>query len=205
MLRTTQNRHNRIHYVSFIEQLQPRKMQKLGIDHLDPVLYILESAENLDAIGEIPEDNPTELHSMALWQACKNGDVSMVVRMIAAGANVHWRGDLALIQAVKSNRLTVVNILVANGANVRASQDVALRLAVIRNNIDMARLLLTFGANASALNDFPLRRAMDLQNREMVTLLAEHGAGPSDWLVDEDSLTCEMIYNTIYQHWYLFY
>jgi hypothetical protein len=123
-------------------------MQQLRRDNIDPALdNILDSAENLDTAVELPQENRAELHSKALWLACKNNDVAMVVQpeMIAAGGDVHWHGDFALVQAVRSNHLTVVSILLANGANIHASQDVALCLAVIHNFCEMARLLLTLG------------------------------------------------------------
>ncbi|MEZ0262509.1 MAG: ankyrin repeat domain-containing protein [Alphaproteobacteria bacterium] len=126
-----------------------------------------------------------------LFEACSNGDLKTVKKLVKAGADVnaeYVNGTTALIYAIQGGHktthaqsLALVKFLVSKGANVNAPgcSYTALHYAAIWNFCDIVNILLDKGANvnaASPIGDTALLLAVMNNRVEMTRLLIDRGA-----------------------------
>jgi ankyrin repeat protein len=81
------------------------------------------------------------LKDNTLIQACKNGDLEEVKRLVEQGANMHAKGELALRFASFYGHLDIVNYLVGLGATIHAKDEAALHWASDRGHFKVAKFL----------------------------------------------------------------
>lgn len=153
-----------------------RRQQKSGIaamlrttqmlDHLPPA----ERAEQLLTLLEQYD------LGKRLLNAAQTGDLTGVQAALAAGANVHTRGDDSLLMAASKGHREIVECLLAAGANVHANGDYAVRWACAHGHLAVAKVLLAAGANIHARDDLALRWAARHGARRAVEYLLASGA-----------------------------
>lgn len=94
----------------------------------------------------------------ALGIAASSGNTAIVVRLLAAGADVNKRiGDghfigTPLAHAAHAGRADVVEILVAAGAEINSSGDTPLHGAALMGHLEIVRRLVALGADLTAPN-----------------------------------------------------
>jgi hypothetical protein len=64
-----------------------------------------------------------------LVDACRFGNLKKAKRLVAEGADIHYKADMALRLGAGYGQLEVVKYLVSLGANIHADSDYALRTA----------------------------------------------------------------------------
>jgi ankyrin repeat protein len=83
----------------------------------------------------------------SLAYAAWRGDEAEVARLLAAGANVHYRDDCALYLAARQGHDAVVARLLAAGADVHARDGVAVKAADFEGHDVVVARLIAAGAN----------------------------------------------------------
>ena len=115
----------------------------------------------------------------ALVDNARDGYVSVVELLLAAGADVHADGDYALQFAANRGHAGVVELLLAFGADVHADDEYALRSSSFTGYANVVELLLAVGANVHAKSDYALYWAADNGHADVVRILEdwieEHG------------------------------
>lgn len=111
-----------------------------------------------------------------LINASNFGDPPGVEAALAAGADVHARGDWALELASERGHLPVVRCLLAAGADARANSDGPLRRAARNGHHLVVDSLIAAGANVHANTEMPLRLASRKRHTSVVERLLAAGA-----------------------------
>jgi uncharacterized protein len=122
----------------------------------------------------------------ALHWAVYHGDIDLVNRLIAAGANVNATNDYGstpLSEAAVVGNVPVLRKLLSSGADVESPNgdgQTALMIIARTSNLDAAKLLISKRANVNAVEQWrgqtPLMWAAAENQPAMVKLLIEHGA-----------------------------
>lgn len=131
--------------------------------------------------------NPPASRPLGEWLilATKRGNIKEVERILAAGADVNFRGTWGmtpLIWAASKGHVKIVELLVSGGAdvNMRANnQSTALMWASFSGHRDVVRHLLGGGADVDAKSNSgatALMAATERGHHETVRLLRDHGA-----------------------------
>jgi hypothetical protein len=100
-----------------------------------------------------------------LYEACVNGDLKEVKRLLSRGVNPNTINSF--IGALSNNHTEVVKLLLEFGAN--ANTPYALYWTSIHNNAELTKLLLEKGANSNI--EEAIFRATENGNTEIVKLL----------------------------------
>ena len=118
-----------------------------------------------------------------LIKAAEYGDLEMVQKALAKGADIHaWR-DNVLVEAAHRGHLEVVKYLLERDgekANVHASED-ALPRAAVYGYVEIVKYLLEKGADVHADNDLALAGAAYHGLMDIVKVLAKHIFAPESW------------------------
>src|ERR1022692_4903094 len=120
---------------------------------------------------------------LRLVKAAGHGELEMVQKLLAKGADIHAWADNALLQAADHGHLEVVKyLLVRDGekADIHGSEQVLLR-AIIGGYVEIAKYLLEKGADVHARNDAALRDAVYVCRKEIVKVLATAIFDPESW------------------------
>jgi len=147
-------------------------------------LALLTGAEHADA-NQTSSDGTTALH----WAVYRN-DVSLVDRLLAAGANANARNDYGstpLSEAAVVGNAAVIKKLLKAGANAESANadgQTALMIVARSSNLEVAKLLLDHGANVNAREHWRGQTALmwaAAENQpEMVRLLIKHHANVNE-------------------------
>jgi uncharacterized protein len=112
-----------------------------------------------------PEETVLDVHgadsvgNTVLSDAAREGQISLVDELIAAGADVNASNDAGitvLMSAVSGRHLDVARRLIKGGARVNAQADsggTALMMAASYRNLEMAQLLVEEGADSTIRDD----------------------------------------------------
>ncbi len=140
-----------------------------------PFVFAQDAEETVKAANSVPP----------IYLAAKQGNISVVRELIAAGSDVNAAnasGRTALMSAVFFRNKGIVRELLVEGANVNGADTqgrTALMLAVVNKDRQMIDLLLGAGADAS-IEDKTKNTAITLaersKNKKLVKLL-EDSAG----------------------------
>jgi ankyrin repeat protein len=128
-----------------------------------------------------------------LMEGCKNGDVDLVMSLIAKGIDINGicdeykdgaytpKGKTALMLSCEYGQIDIVKLLIENNADINAEDDfrTALIYASGRNYIDIVKLLIEKGADINALTRLGRETALIIASRlgyfDIVKLLIEKG------------------------------
>jgi ankyrin repeat protein len=156
-----------------------------------PLIAAAKTADSAAALAvlarEVGDVNAAEADgTTALHWAIHHGDVELVDRLIAAGANVNLAneyGATPMSEAAVLGDAAVIEKLLQAGGDVdspNADGQTALMVVARTSNVDAARLLLERGAKVNAVETRKGQTALmwaTAQSRpEMMDLLIEHGA-----------------------------
>lgn len=132
-------------------------------------------------VNQTSSDGTTALH----WAVYRN-DVTLVERLLAAGANANARNDYGstpLSEAAVVGNAAVIKKLLEAGANVESANgdgQTALMIVARSSNLEAAKLLLDHGANVNARERWrgqtALMWAAAESQPQMVRLLIKHHA-----------------------------
>ncbi len=123
--------------------------------------------------------------SYVLRNACENGNIDLVKKMLSYGADVNAKnnnGETSLHSASIHGYTEIVKLLLEHGADVNVKNNngrTALYLASTNRHIETVKLLLGHGANVNVKDnngDTPLYWASMYGYSETVKLLLEYGA-----------------------------
>uniref|UniRef100_A0A4W3J876 Poly [ADP-ribose] polymerase n=1 Tax=Callorhinchus milii TaxID=7868 RepID=A0A4W3J876_CALMI len=124
-----------------------------------------------------------------LFEACRNGDVSRVKRLVDSGnvnaKDMAGRKSTPLHFAAGFGRKDVVEHLLQNGANVHARDDgglIPLHNACSFGHAEVVSLLLCHGADSNARDNWnytPLHEAAIKGKIDVCIVLLQHGADPN--------------------------
>jgi ankyrin repeat protein len=144
------------------------------------VLELLAAQPRVD-VNQRSVDGTTALH----W-AVYNGDVTLVDRLLAAGANPNARNDYnstPLVEAAVVGNAEIIRKLLKAGADVESANadgQTALMVIARSSNVEAAKLLLKAHANVNARETWrgqtALMWAAAQSQPDMVRLLVSHGA-----------------------------
>jgi len=99
-----------------------------------------------------------------LKQACINGCLETVKRLVSIGANVHFENDAPVRYASEMGHLNIIKYLVSVGANVRALDDLAVELASFNYLYEVVQYLVSVGADRSLISP-ECDKYIDIYNR----------------------------------------
>ncbi len=74
--------------------------------------------------------------------ACENGNIDLVKKYFALGANIHYNNNYALKWACRNGHIDVVKFLVENGADIYADSNEPLQWASINNHLEIVEYLI---------------------------------------------------------------
>jgi uncharacterized protein len=145
---------------------------------------LLTGAEHAD-VNQASSDGTTALH----WAVYRN-DVSLIDRLLAAGANANAKNDYGstpLSEAAVVGNAAVIKKLLKAGANAESANadgQTALMIVARSSNLEVAKLLLDHGANVNAREHWRGQTALmwaAAENQpEMVRLLLKHHANVNE-------------------------
>ncbi|KAI4226866.1 MAG: hypothetical protein L6R36_002853 [Xanthoria steineri] len=145
--------------------------------HYDAIVELLLQQENIHV-----DDNPPG-GTTAMYQAAKKGNIELVRKLVAVGANVDARPagtNTAMFEAAKKGSYDICKLLLESGAQVDARTtggETALRKVVGKDDLNMIRLLLDHGANVSAKacgGETALEKAVTKRKQGQVELLLQY-------------------------------
>ena len=111
-----------------------------------------------------------------LFEASKEGDLSMVKYALGQGVNIHAGDDIALQRASENGHLEVVRYLIEKGANVGGFQNYALQEASKNGHLEVVKYLIKHGADVNAIDGYALTAAIGNGHLNVVKILVENGA-----------------------------
>jgi len=114
--------------------------------------------------------------SKAVIDAAKNGQLQVIKRLVAAGAEVTSSDSQALRFAAANSHLDTLEYLISKRADVNANEDEALRNAVTKGSIDVVKYLLDVKANVNSQEGNILRIAAETKDIELIKVLIATGA-----------------------------
>ena len=131
-------------------------------------------------------ENKTKLN-LLLIQACKNGDINMVKKLIDKGANINYRDKLesrtCLIWAIYKKNETLINFFIKNSIELKFNKNIylnnAIELASRLGHLKIVKYLVEHGANVNTMNregQTPLNSAARWGNIDIVKYLISKGA-----------------------------
>jgi len=108
--------------------------------------------------------------------ACKNGQLEAVKRLVDSGADIHFDDDCALRFACNYGHLEVAKFLLDHSADLHSYDDCALEWACENGHLEVVKLLLDRGADIHARKDAPFYGALRNNNYKVIKLLLDRGA-----------------------------
>ncbi|KAM9132828.1 poly [ADP-ribose] polymerase tankyrase-2 isoform 2-T2 [Pangshura tecta] len=140
-------------------------------------------------LAEAPGCGPAEEPARELFEACRNGDVERVKRLVRPenvnGRDTAGRKSSPLHFAAGFGRKEVVEYLLQSGANVHARDDgglIPLHNACSFGHAEVVSLLLHHGADPNARDNWnytPLHEAAIKGKIDVCIVLLQHGAEPT--------------------------
>ncbi|XP_034631682.1 poly [ADP-ribose] polymerase tankyrase-2 isoform X3 [Trachemys scripta elegans] len=140
-------------------------------------------------LAEAPGGGPTAEPARELFEACRNGDVERVKRLVRSenvnGRDTAGRKSSPLHFAAGFGRKEVVEYLLQSGANVHARDDgglIPLHNACSFGHAEVVNLLLRHGADPNARDNWnytPLHEAAIKGKIDVCIVLLQHGAEPA--------------------------
>ncbi|CAO1604206.1 hypothetical protein XANCAGTX0491_007771 [Xanthoria calcicola] len=143
----------------------------------DAIVELLLQQENIH-LDDTPPGGTT-----AMYQAAKKGNIELVRKLLAVGANVDARPagvNTAMFEAAKKGNYDICKLLLESGAQVDARTtggETALRKVVGKDDLNMIRLLLDHGASISAKacgGETAMEKAVNKGKQGQVELLLQY-------------------------------
>lgn len=114
-----------------------------------------------------------------LKSAAASGDTSLVIDLVALGADVHYDLEYALNNAARNGHTDTVKALLKLGANIHNFGETPMQQAIWNGHTDTVKALLNNPGDPADIhyyNDLALRRAGSLGHIDIVKLLLKNGA-----------------------------
>jgi len=127
--------------------------------------------------------------SMSLFHAIGKGDIDMVEKLVASGADIHRRnldGMTPLIYASKVGDIGIVKYMIKCGSFINMMDRygyTALIYAIKNNDLDIVQCLIENKININSVNEYgytPLIYAIKLRHIEIIKCLVDNGANVNE-------------------------
>ena len=153
-----------------------KKLKSFELDDLD--LSKVKSQKVVKTIEEWKKQrNEEKERNEQLWQASRDGDLTLVKELLKAGAepNVTHTIKIPLVWASIRGHAEIINELLKHGADVNIHNGDSLKDASEHGHINVVRLLLAHGANTDNLVISKIKSTLikNVKNRQFTKKIAD--------------------------------
>ena len=168
------------------------KFEKFDWQITSRTVILTSRLSDISHIRDDPRWCQMEIHPHAIHEACANGPIDQIRRLILLGSSPNTKdgsGESAYSIAISRGDVPVVELLLQSGADVNQTigTDTALEIACDSGSLPLAKLLLHYGAkgveNDSTLSE-ALLQAIEARHIELARLLFDQGAKPTKACLD---------------------